>query len=141
VRISPTNPTNYHIDDSDPETLYASVVDGLNDLDIAFLDCVEGGTGATPAVRDFDYPRLRRRFRNAYIANNGYDFVRGDAALREGRADLICFGRKFIANPDLVKRYELGAPLNDFNDAALYANDHRGYTDYPVWQGEIKKSA
>jgi N-ethylmaleimide reductase len=48
-----------------------------------------------------------------------------------GRADLVAFGRFFIANPDLVERFRLNAPLNEPDRATFYGGDTKGYTDYP----------
>ncbi len=54
--------------------------------------------------------------------------------MAEGRADLVAFGKPFIANPDLVTRYLLDAPLNPLQAATLYGGSHPGYTDYPLLQ-------
>jgi N-ethylmaleimide reductase len=79
----------------------------------------------------FSWPRLRRRFAGIYIANGGFDRYRAEVALRSGRADLISFGRAFIANPDLVQRLRLGAELRPADPATYYGGDAYGYTDYP----------
>lgn len=66
------------------------------------------------------------------MANFKFDKARGDAALAAGKADLIAFGKLFIANPDLVTRFRLNAPLNKLDAKTLYGGNDRGYTDYPV---------
>ena len=66
------------------------------------------------------------------IANNGFDKPRANKAIAEGRADLIAFGKPFIANPDLVIRLFLDAPLMPLNPETLYGGLEQGYTDYPV---------
>jgi len=53
-------------------------------------------------------------------------------AVASGRADLVSFGRPFIANPDLVRRLRVDAPLNKLDQATLYGGDAKGYTDYPT---------
>lgn len=131
VRISPTNPAGYDIWDSDPETLFACVVDGLKELGIGFLDVVEGGTGRERDQCSFDFAGLRKRFGGTYIANNRYTFQTGSRAVRQGRADLVAFGRPFIANPDLVERFAAGAPLTEVNEATIRDQGSSGYTDYP----------
>src|SRR3546814_12087817 len=72
--------------------------------DVCSSDLIEGATGGDrnfgPA---FDYAALRKRFRNTWIANNGYTLEMAEAALAGKQADLIAFGRPFIANPDLVE--------------------------------------
>jgi len=131
VRVSPTNPTNYHLRDSNPTRLLATVFDMLADLHIAYVDVVEGSTTAEPATHVLDYPALRRHFPGIYVANNGFaSRMQAERALAS-HADLISFGRLFIANPDLPRRLKTGARLNALNEDFIYSPDHRGYTDYP----------
>jgi N-ethylmaleimide reductase len=66
------------------------------------------------------------------MMNNGYDLDLAVAAVREGRADLVAFGRPYIANPDLVERLRRGAPLAKPDNATFYGGDAHGYTDYPA---------
>ena len=74
----------------------------------------------------------RKAFSGAYIANNGYTRDLAIDAVSAGRADLVAFGRPFIANPDLVERLRTGAPLNELDRATLYGGGEKGYTDYPT---------
>jgi hypothetical protein len=64
------------------------------------------------------------------MVNNAYDRALADAALANG-ADIVAFGRPFIANPDLVERLKQNAPLNELNRDTLYGGGAKGYTDYP----------
>lgn len=82
-------------------------------------------------VSPFDYGSLRRRFKNTYIGNNGYDWALASSQLAEGKADLFAFGRPFIANPDLVERLKTQAPLATLVPETLYGGGAEGYTDYP----------
>ncbi|HWK13919.1 MAG TPA: alkene reductase [Rhizobiaceae bacterium] len=132
VRISPTNPSVYEITDSDPEALFTCVVEGLQERRLGFLDVVEGGTGDTPAQCPFDFGKLRSRFTGIYIANNAYGYENGNAAIRDGHADMIAFGRPYLANPDLVQRFAAGAPLNAVNRDTVYEKGRTGYIDYPL---------
>jgi N-ethylmaleimide reductase len=94
---------------------------------------VEGATqGPREVAHGFDLQVLRRIFKGRYIANNGYDLALAREALRRGLADLIAFGRLFIANPDLVERLRIGAPLNELDRETLYGGGAKGYTDYPL---------
>lgn len=131
LRISPVSPAN-DIADSDPQALFGHVAEQVNRFGLAYLHVVEGATGGPRDNLPFDFAALRRAFRGAYMANNGYDLALAQAALREDRADLIAFGRPFIANPDLVERLRRGAPLNALDTATLYGGDAKGYTDYPA---------
>jgi len=92
---------------------------------------VEGATGGPRDVAPFDYRALRDMFSGAYIANNGYTRDMAIAAVRDGRADMVAFGRPFIANPDLVERLRQDAPLAGIDPATLYGGGAEGYTDYP----------
>ena len=75
---------------------------------------------------------MRKRFRQAYIANNGYDFELATEVLAADEADLIAFGKPFISNPDLAERLKTGAPLNAYDKATFYGGGAKGYTDYPA---------
>ena len=131
IRLSPVTTFN-DISDENPQETFEYVVDALNRFDLAFLDILQGIGGAPqeqwPA---FDYARLREIYQGRLILNNGYDFASGQAALQSGAADAIAYGRALLANPDLVKRFQCGAPLNQPDYDKLYAGEDKGYTDYP----------
>ena len=74
---------------------------------------------------------LRRAFSSLYVANNGYDLQLALQARERNLADLIAFGRLYIANPDLVERLRSAAPLNVPDRATFFGGGERGYTDYP----------
>ncbi len=84
--------------------------------------------------RRLDYGALRGYFNGFYMANNGYDLESANAALEENRADLVAFGKLFIANPDLPFRFSHHLPLNTPDSATFYGGDEKGYTDYPAWK-------
>jgi N-ethylmaleimide reductase len=128
VRISPQNTMN-DIGDSNPQALFNYVAERLSGK-IVYLHVIEGDTGGKP-VPPFDYKKLKDLFGGIVIANNGFDKARAVQALAEGRADLIAFGKPFIANPDLVIRLFLNAPLAPLNQETLYGGAEQGYTDYP----------
>jgi N-ethylmaleimide reductase len=131
IRISPVTPSN-DISDSDPQPLFDHIVDRLSALGLTYLHVVEGATGGPRDIAPFDYGSLRKRFEGAYIANNGYDFELATKVLAADEADLIAFGKPFIANPDLVERLKRGAPLNAPDKATFYGGGAKGYTDYPA---------
>ena len=81
----------------------------------------------------FDYGEIKRRFGGIVIANNGFDGTRANAAIAEGRIDLVAFGKPFISNPDLVTRLYLNAPLAPANRETFYGGADQGYTDYPLF--------
>ena len=131
IRISPVTPAN-DVSDSNPQPLFDHIVDGLNALKLVYLHVIEGATGGPRDIAPFDYGSLRKRFAGAYVANNGYDFELADKVLAANAADLIAFGKPFIANPDLVERLKRGAPLNAPDKATFYGGGAKGYTDYPA---------
>lgn len=130
VRISPVSPANA-ISCSDPQPQYDYLAEQLDALGIVYLHVVEGATGGPRDVSPFDYDALRRRFKNIWIGNNGYDLALASTQLAQGKADLFAFGRPFISNPDLVERLKTGAPLAPLNPETLYGGGAQGYTDYP----------
>ena len=77
-------------------------------------------------------PRLKEAFGGVYIANEGFTLESAQAALDAGWADAVAFGKLFIANPDLPKRFAEGAPLNAWDAPTFYAGAEKGYTDYPA---------
>ena len=131
IRLSPVSPAN-GVSSSDPQAQFDYIVDQLNELGIVYLHVVEGATGGPRDVAPFDFGALRQRFKNTYIANNGYDVELATSRINDDKADLIAFGRPFIGNPDLVKRLKTGAPLASFNPATLYGGGATGYIDYPT---------
>ncbi|TFZ01892.1 alkene reductase [Ramlibacter humi] len=137
VRLSPVTTAN-DIHDPEPQPLFEYVVKQLAPLGLAYIHVIEGATGGARELpeRPFDYEALRRAYRQAggkgaWMVNNGYDRQLADHALRDG-ADLIAFGKLYIANPDLVERLRTGAPLNAPDKTTFYGGGARGYTDYPT---------
>src|SRR5450759_4366255 len=133
IRISPVTPAN-DVSDSNPQPLFDHIVEQLNALKLVYIHVIEGATGGPRDIAPFDYGSLRKRFKGAYIANNGYDFELATKMLAADAADLIAFGKPFISNPDLVERLRRGAPLNAPDKATFYGGGAKGYTDYPTLQ-------
>ncbi|AXS41796.1 alkene reductase [Breoghania sp. L-A4] len=131
VRLSPFSNANA-IEDSDPVALATAAVDRISGLGLAFLHMVEGQTGGDRALPEgADLAALKARFDGLYMANNGYDRQMALDAVEEGRADLVAFGKLYIANPDLAERLEKDAPLNAWDGDTFYGGGREGYTDYP----------
>ena len=137
IRLSPVTPAN-DIVDADPQPLFDYVVRQLGSLGLSYLHLIEGATGGPREVegRPFDYTALKAAYRaaggkGAWMVNNAYTRELADTALAHG-ADIVAFGRPFIANPDLVARLHANAPLNEVNRATLYGGGAEGYTDYPA---------
>jgi N-ethylmaleimide reductase len=131
IRLSPVSPANDAID-SDPAAVFVPLARKLSEAKLAYIHVVEGATGGPRDNAPFDWRALRNAFKGAYIANNGYTRELAIEALREDRADLIAFGKAFIANPDLPERLRRNAPLNEPDKATFYGGGAKGYTDYPA---------
>ncbi|MDP3795535.1 MAG: alkene reductase [Polaromonas sp.] len=137
IRLSPVTPAN-DVHDADPQPLFDYVVRQLAALNLAYIHIIEGATGGPREIADrpFDYVALKTAYREAggkgaWMVNNGYDQALAEEAVANG-ADLIAFGKPYIANPDLVERLRRNAPLNKPDQATFYGGGAKGYTDYPV---------
>lgn len=132
IRLSPL--TKFaDIGDSNPEPVYLSLIEQLNPLGLAYIHVVEGDTqGERHPEGGFDLQKLRRTFKGLYIGNNNYTLELALEVRAKNLADLVCFGRPFISNPDLVQRLRTGAPLAKSDQATYYAGGAKGYIDYPA---------
>ena len=139
IRLSPVTPANDASDDA-PQPLFEHVVRQLAPLGLAYVHVIEGSTGGPrdhqQGPAPFDYTALRMAYRSAggqgaWMVNNGYDLALANTALAEG-ADLVAFGKAFIANPDLGARLKQGGPFNTVERATLYGGGDAGYLDYPT---------
>lgn len=137
IRLSPVTPAN-DIVDADPQPLFDYVVRQLAPLGLAYVHVIEGATGGPRELPDrpFDYAALKAAYRaaggtGAWMVNNGYDLPLAQQALAGG-ADLVAFGKAYIANPDLVARLKAGGPFNVPDKMTFYGGGEKGYTDYPT---------
>jgi len=130
VRLSPLGRFNGMSDD-DPLATFAYAATELDRRGLAYLHLNDQGSGE-PAQKDAIWAEIRRRYRGTLILCGGYDADSAEAAIASGQADLIAFGRPYIANPDLVERYRRGAALNPTDEASIYGGAEHGYIDYPA---------
>jgi len=148
VRLSPTFKHHiqyFGVSDSDPEALYSTAIEGLNDFPLAYLLLTEpraAGLSEAPQTDGaFSEPLSSARFRNIYkgtlMAAGGFTPQSAKHALEEGHYDLIAFGRWFLSNPDLPERIRQGSPLNVYDRSKFYTNGAEGYTDYPDEDGAM----
>ncbi|XP_073003644.1 putative 12-oxophytodienoate reductase 11 isoform X2 [Typha latifolia] len=139
IRLSPY--ANYmESGDSNPEALGLYMVNSLNKFGILYCHMVEprmvkvGEKFVTP----HSLLPMRNAFKGTFIAVGGYDREEGNKAIADGYADLVAYGRLFLANPDLPRRFELDAPLNKYNRDTFYISDPVvGYTDYPFLSSDV----
>lgn len=97
----------------------------------AYIHLVDHSSMGAPEVPDSIRTAFRRQFRGTLILSGGYDAERAGRDLAGDRCDLVAVGRPFIANPDLVRRWKTGAPLNEPDPDTFYSPGPEGYTDYP----------
>ena len=142
VRLSPYGIAN-DSGEADPMPLYTHVVEALNPLGLAYLHFIEPrSSGAGRAeVNHQNVPSAMVLFRPIWkgvlITAGGFTGETANAAIADGHADAIAFGRIFISNPDLPRRLSEGFPLTPYNRATFYSGEEKGYTDYPVY-GELE---
>lgn len=132
LRLSPVTPANDAGPDSDPQALYGHALAQLAPLKLAFVHVIEGATGGPRDIAPFDYAALRANYAGAWMVNNGYTRAMALDAVARGAADLVAFGKPFIANPDLGRRLREDAPLNALDATTLFGGGAAGYTDYPT---------
>lgn len=133
VRLSPNGPVN-GTDDSDPEPLFTAAARLLSDIGIAFLEVREPQSDSRfiPSSQPPISPAMRKAFAGAFILNSDLDGKGGQAVLDQGLADAVSFGRPFIANPDLPRRFERDLALTKGDPATYYSQGAEGYVDYPI---------
>ena len=133
VRISPTSGFNDMTDDNPLETFSVAVA-RLNGYGLGYLHIVETARNSRGSSEE-DLAlsaHLRTLWKGLYVVNGGYDGSRGQEALRTGHADAVAYGRAFLANPDLPRRLQMGASLNEPDPTTFYRGDAAGYTSYPA---------
>lgn len=132
IKISPTIPYNGIIHNQ-PKEQYTALIAELNKLPLAYIHLMNP---LFPIDQLPHYPKdvmdtFGKLSQHTLIANGGYTKETGEVELEKGIAKIISYGAAFIANPDLPKRFELNAKLNEVDRATMYGGGEKGYTDYP----------
>lgn len=138
VRLSPSSTFN-SMSDSDPKATFGYAIDALNRFGLAYLHLLEPSEaderhGGTLIPTHY----FRPIFKGLLMTNWDYDRDKANAAIARGDADLVSFGKLFIANPDLPERFKLGAALNQPDPSTFYGGDETGYTDYPALELQVR---
>jgi len=135
IRLSPYGVASDMPHYPEIDATYAYLVAELNKLDIAYIHLVDHSAMGSPKVPDEIKKMVRDTFKNTVILAGGYDKEKAAVDIATGKADLIAFGRPFIANPDLVQRLQNNWPLAQALDMnSFYEADDKGYIDYPVYK-------
>ncbi|KAJ4851323.1 12-oxophytodienoate reductase 2 [Turnera subulata] len=133
VRLSPFADYN-DCSDSNPEALGLHMVEGLNEYGILYCHVIEPRmiTQFQAGETKHSLLPMRKAFKGTFIVAGGYSRGTGNEVIANGGADLVAFGRTFLANPDLPRRFELNSELNQYDRSTFYSQDPViGYTDYP----------
>jgi len=132
IRLSPSGTFN-DMTDSDPETFFVYLLGQLNRFGLAYLHIVDAlESDIRHGANVINLEVLRKAYNGTLIVCGGYDRARAGEAIAEGKADAVAFGQLYIANPDLVERFNLNAPLNEPDAVTFYGGNEKGYTDYPA---------
>jgi N-ethylmaleimide reductase len=136
VRIGPSNKFG-GMGDSAPDVTFPYVARALARCGLAYLHVIEARV--TGNVSDDDQQpvaaeQLRLLFGGSVIAAGGFDATGAEAILAKGDADLVAFGRHFLANPDLPERLRRSLPLNPYDRTTFYYGGTKGYADYPFYK-------
>ncbi|MFL6706996.1 MAG: alkene reductase [Massilia sp.] len=142
VRIGPSGQWG-DMSDSNPEGLFSYVAEELAKLDLAYLHLIEPRIAGniedeTRNQAPVAAQSIRKHYAGTIIAAGGFGRHSADAILRDGDADLVAFGRHFIANPDLPERFRHNWPLNEYDRPSFFGGSAAGYTDYPVYAAPAK---
>ncbi|MDJ1471090.1 alkene reductase [Cytophagaceae bacterium DM2B3-1] len=133
IKISPFHPYGDMLLDN-PVATYTHLIEELNRLEVAYVELMKRSP-LFPAVsgypEDDEIELFGRMIKHTLIANTGYDKTSAEAELEKGIAKIISFGTLFLANPDLPKRFEKDAPLNQPDRATMFGGGAQGYIDYP----------
>ncbi len=140
VRLGPSGSWG-DMSDSDPEGLFTYVASELEKLDLAYLHLIEprvlGNVDDDSKDQSAVATRLiRQHYKGTIIAAGGFKGDTAEAIIKAGDADLVAFGRDFIANPDLPERLRHNLPLNPYDRPTFFGGTDIGYTDYPFYDEE-----
>jgi N-ethylmaleimide reductase len=132
IRLSPYGVFNGTGPYAEVDAQYLALGQELSALGLLYLHVLDHAALGAPPVPEALKTQLRDGFDGPFMLAGGFDRASAEAVLAERRADLIAFGRPFLANPDLVERLRSGAALNAPDMATFYTPDAKGYTDYPA---------
>jgi N-ethylmaleimide reductase len=121
--------------EADEETIptFDYIVEKLNQYDLAYLHLSEpfNDVSEIPYLVTEIAKHYRPMYKGTLAINAGFDQEKGNMFILEGLADAVAYGKPFISNPDLPKRFELGADLAPFDQDTFYTPGEKGFTDYP----------
>jgi N-ethylmaleimide reductase len=132
IRLSPYGVFNGTGPFTDVDTQFLALTQALSGLGLLYLHVLDHSAMGAPPVPAKLKRQLRRSFDGPFILAGGFDCASAERALSEDQADLVAFGRPFLANADLVRRMQTAAELNALDMGTFYTPGPKGYTDYPT---------
>ncbi|MGZ3782337.1 MAG: alkene reductase [Pseudobdellovibrionaceae bacterium] len=130
IRLSPYGVFNGMTPDPQMDELYVLLSKKLSEMGLAYIHIVDHSSMGAPPVSAQLKAKIREAFKGPYILSGGYDNERAQADLKEGKGDLVAFGRPYISNPDLVEKLRTGKSLTIPDHNTFYTPGEKGYTDY-----------
>jgi N-ethylmaleimide reductase len=142
IRVSPYGVFNGTGAFEGVEEQFIALARELGSLKLAYLHLVDHSSMGAPTVPTDFKARLKAEFGGTFIASGGFSDRSGaEQAIKEGRGDLVAFGRAWLANPDFIERLNAGIPLNEPDASTFYTPGAKGYTDYPRAGAALSASA
>ncbi|TGK81752.1 alkene reductase [Leptospira noumeaensis] len=132
IRLSPYGAYNDLLPFPETHEEYSLLAEKLNQLGIVYIHLVDHSSMGAPTVEPETVANIRKSFKGTLILSGGYDAERAEKDLSSGHADLVAFGKPFLANPDLVTRFQKNISLASFDQTTLYTPGEKGYTDYAL---------
>lgn len=130
IRLSPYGAFNDLFPFPETHEEYSLLAEKLYDLGIVYVHLVDHSSMGAPTVEPKTVSAIRQNFKGTLILSGGYDNIRAEKDIQAGNANLVAFGKPFLANPDLVTRFQKNIPLASFDETTLYTPGEKGYTDY-----------
>ncbi|PJZ47008.1 alkene reductase [Leptospira brenneri] len=132
IRLSPYGAFNDLFPFPETHDEYTLLAEKLNQIGIVYIHLVDHSSMGAPTVEPETVGNIRKAFKGTLILSGGYDVERAEKDLSSGLADLVAYGKPFLANPDLVTRFQKNITLASFDQTTLYTPGEKGYTDYSL---------
>jgi N-ethylmaleimide reductase len=132
IRLSPYGVNSGMTPYPEVDATYQRLASELSKLGIAYVHVVDHSAMGAPAVPASVKATIREHFKGTYIAAGGFDLASAEKVIDAKQADLVAFGRPFLANPDLVSRFARSLPLATADMSLAFTPGPKGYIDYPT---------
>ncbi|MBZ9731616.1 alkene reductase, partial [Salegentibacter sp. JZCK2] len=134
IRISPYSAFNGTEIFNGIDDQFIYLTEQLNKFELAYLHLVDNSSLGSPDVSKSIFSKIREKYEGTLIRNGGFTKEEAEKTITDNKTDLVSFGRSFIANPDLIHRFENDFTLNEPDYDTFYTPGEKGYTDYPFFE-------